>query len=1093
MRIHKLEIQNIASLKGQHTIDFDKISQESALFAITGKTGAGKSSLLNAISLALYGDVYKKDAQHLDFVTLGEAHGAITLTFSMLSQVYVANWEMKVKKKNGEYYKKPQNIRTLSKQTEDGPIAIEESVEDIIHLNFNQFCKTSILNQGEFAKFLTSSFTERKSILEKFYDGMNLELINQKLKEKIKTNNEQIEKKSHQIQGINQATEEIQITEEELTHKIDLTKKLKNITSVNESIQKELDDLLKSYDNILTNRGRHKELEAKQKEAQRSYNILKSKQDELTELAKKAQKELKERKPTLEICIEKQMFFDKNQEIKDGLTKQKMSYLEDKNKAQRELKTVQERIKHFTEQAQKLKTEYPRAWEVSPEEVLKDKTIYLSTTEKCHTFLELIQKERSAIKSLEEKIKALEGEYKTTQSKREEFDEKLLKKSLETRGQKKEQLLTLLQSLESSLKEVVRLNQSNEQFKSEIAKESQKQKEILETINLKQKEKIPFESTLKLYELEKAAELCLEQSLKDGTCIVCHSPLGDLPSTSKLKSEDREYALEMLDKLDEEIKNLENQNASLQIQLLSLQKNYQQNIDKNGELSAQALVLWNQHNELPLTQKVLKDDSLQIVRDLIAKNDHTLIQNQEKLDLIKLATQKIQTISEQIEENKSVLKDRQLTLTNQENEHKLALKNLKTIGDKYYPEDSQDSEILEKLEMLYTKSSEALQTTNQIDQAEKDKLMYTQAQLHNEQKIQALNENINELVDKNSVLVEFLKLNAHPEIAPKVELNDLQEKHDNAQNVLKFNQEKINQEQIFLAEANSKQESFLEQIHASTLQVQAAQEKLSELMSPEQKIFYMDLEQFDRVPALIKKIVEFEVTNENQKSLLEASLNQFQDFSKRAKQLYIETNQEKIKMQTLYQQKVEGEKQIATINEAIAKDQLIKNKLDNLNDLLGKDEFRNYILSIIESTLIDQTNRELNTLCNGRYSLVQSNKTNRLITEFKIIDHYSDGMIRKLSTLSGGETFLVSLAMALALAELTRGQTQLDSLFIDEGFGTLDQETIEEVYELLLSIQHSGKQIGIISHVKELTNRIPINVNVEKSHAGTSRIQIVNN
>ena len=101
--------------------------------------------------------------------------------------------------------------------------------------------------------------------------------------------------------------------------------------------------------------------------------------------------------------------------------------------------------------------------------------------------------------------------------------------------------------------------------------------------------------------------------------------------------------------------------------------------------------------------------------------------------------------------------------------------------------------------------------------------------------------------------------------------------------------------------------------------------------------------------------------------------------------------------------------------------------------------------------------------------------------------------MRKVSTLSGGETFLVSLAMALALAELTRGQTQLDSFFIDEGFGSLDQDTIEEVYELLLQLQNSGKQIGIISHVKDLTDRIPVNINLEKKHDGISKIQVVFN
>ena len=83
--------------------------------------------------------------------------------------------------------------------------------------------------------------------------------------------------------------------------------------------------------------------------------------------------------------------------------------------------------------------------------------------------------------------------------------------------------------------------------------------------------------------------------------------------------------------------------------------------------------------------------------------------------------------------------------------------------------------------------------------------------------------------------------------------------------------------------------------------------------------------------------------------------------------------------------------------------------------------------------------------------------------------------------------------MAMALAELTRGKTQVDSLFIDEGFGTLDSDSINEVYELLQSIQNSGKQIGIISHVSDLTNRIPVNIFLKKNQQGISDISVLLN
>ena len=81
---------------------------------------------------------------------------------------------------------------------------------------------------------------------------------------------------------------------------------------------------------------------------------------------------------------------------------------------------------------------------------------------------------------------------------------------------------------------------------------------------------------------------------------------------------------------------------------------------------------------------------------------------------------------------------------------------------------------------------------------------------------------------------------------------------------------------------------------------------------------------------------------------------------------------------------------------------------------------------------------------------------------------------------------MVSLAMALGLAEMTRGKAEIDSLFIDEGFGTLDQDSLEDVLDMLKQIQNRGLMVGIISHVKALTNALPVNLVVTKRNDGTS-------
>jgi DNA repair exonuclease SbcCD ATPase subunit len=161
-------------------------------------------------------------------------------------------------------------------------------------------------------------------------------------------------------------------------------------------------------------------------------------------------------------------------------------------------------------------------------------------------------------------------------------------------------------------------------------------------------------------------------------------------------------------------------------------------------------------------------------------------------------------------------------------------------------------------------------------------------------------------------------------------------------------------------------------------------------------------------------------------------------------------------------------------------------RLKDLDQVIGKNALKNYILSEMEKSLLAQANIELTNLCEGRYLLKLEKATHG--SEYYIQDFWNGGHQRKVSTLSGGETFMVSLALSLALAELSRGQTVIDAFFIDEGFGTLDDDSINEVLEVLNKIKNTGKQIGIISHVKKLTDQIPLNIDIKKVPSGPSEI-----
>ena len=162
-------------------------------------------------------------------------------------------------------------------------------------------------------------------------------------------------------------------------------------------------------------------------------------------------------------------------------------------------------------------------------------------------------------------------------------------------------------------------------------------------------------------------------------------------------------------------------------------------------------------------------------------------------------------------------------------------------------------------------------------------------------------------------------------------------------------------------------------------------------------------------------------------------------------------------------------------------------RLDGLIGSAKGDKFRKFAQGLTLDHLLQLANRHLARL-HGRY-LLRRKPTGEL--ELDIVDAWQGDATRDTRTLSGGEGFLVSLALALALSDLVSNKTSIDSLFLDEGFGSLDGDTLEIALTALDSLNASGKMIGIISHVEALKERIPAQIRVEKGGGiGHSRLVV---
>ncbi len=150
-----------------------------------------------------------------------------------------------------------------------------------------------------------------------------------------------------------------------------------------------------------------------------------------------------------------------------------------------------------------------------------------------------------------------------------------------------------------------------------------------------------------------------------------------------------------------------------------------------------------------------------------------------------------------------------------------------------------------------------------------------------------------------------------------------------------------------------------------------------------------------------------------------------------------------------------------------------------LHSLIGSasgDKFRRFAQGLTLDNLVQLANQQLDKL-HGRYQLIR--KENKGLG-LSVLDTWQGDVVRDTKTLSGGESFLVSLALALALSDLVSHKTSIDSLFLDEGFGTLDAETLDVALDALDNLNASGKMIGVISHIEAMKERIPTQLKVIK-------------
>ena len=1024
MHLHQLKIKNLASLRGEHTVEFDNLAGQD-LFAITGETGAGKSTLLNALSLALYGKLYKRQLIQSDLVTLGEREASIALQFSVRGVHYLATWGTAVRKKDGSLLGNPRTERFFYQLPSDGNVqesrVLDKSPEEILQLDFEQFSKCVVLNQGEFARFLTASFTERRDILERLYPSDNIDSIGGLAKRKFEESKGLVNNLEIQAHALKEESlfDVAVVQTEEIRHKENIKKiesslaKLRPVTTI-------LGNLL-NQTKLFENAQKSRQLaEAQLQTATAANNTAMSAwqthHEKLNQLIGLWDKE----RPTVELHLKEAQELQVWQAEEKNLKTQ----LDESQKRQQQwnlrAKTLSERLLTLGESlvvlGQQVQTvPLDRPWEKADiragSELLRRDELYRQQLEQAGSQLKQTETEG---KALNEKLTTLQtsmnAEKQALPTEWQSFTAESRGKALQTlRSQQTERALltTSLTKADQALKEL---------------------KPIIKDLKRKSADSSWVTSLMQLRE-----QLLVKHPEGPSHCPLCEQNLGTT-LWHKLTSD--------WDQARASAHQQAAHTATHELQML---------VAKESSLEQQMLEHQERLNALPPLAEL---SSIEEAHVRLIRAEEALRETTARVDTCRTRWKNEQEkhqrlVSEQVPLASAISQWLQQTST--------------TLGTTLQLTTSQIS-VLQADAELFRQSKELIREQagiqTQIDQLTTDLKELTPVIQIQREKCAQMEKNI----QSRSLNLQQL----YPNTTPAEIFRERNEEIKNLTQKDQWLQNEFRQKERDLGDVRARLNASADQLKQLELLHTQDCEKLAAFL-PTPMTVKIEEANILLVPLAQENEVQLQKAQEelkfNTEKLAELRTLLEKDRQLRDKRTLIKQQQDKLDLEV--------------------------SRYKRLMDVLGQDDLRTYVLSLVEAALIQQTNTELQKLCGGRYEIQHNIRKGKLAPEFWVIDRWRDGLLRKVTTLSGGETFMVSLAMALALAEMTRGKADIDCFFIDEGFGTLDEDSLEGVLEMLQQVQSRGKQIGLITHVKSLSNRLPLNLHLQKDPRGNSTVSVV--
>jgi len=1032
MKILSLKANNINSLKGKTTIDFESLTKDSALFAITGSTGSGKSTILDIISCALYGQTPRLKTPS-ELISRNTAEAYCEVEFEVKSKRYRSSWKQHRARKSptGALQNATMELVDLAqdKILSQKSLEVPKLVEEISGLDFERFTKSMLLAQGGFDAFLKANEKERSDILEKITGTQIYADISMAVFEKHKLFLEDLQKEKEKLDSIDLLTQE-QLQEKE--------QQLQDVAVKKQQKDRELQKVLESLNYL-----------AQLKEVQQNYEKYK----ELFFEAKQKKEDNKELFIQLDLANRALNVWSSFEALKQKKQLQKETQLEYK-KLQQDLEYIKNHIVKEQENYEKIKKEFEKQTEIFQVQTKKLKECFSLEVQqqlKQKQYKELtqtLQTKQKELQALHDETKELEKKdtfvYQKLKSSLDDLEKQyaLMQQSELNNPKIESKIQKEYQKVQEVLKEYElyvevlckeKLEQKEYQQTQHLLQNQQKTQEYLEGYIQTLKEKKIQEDLFKKYEEDRA-------KLKKGKpCFVCGSTLHpfvdkgvviEIESSSKTLLEQKEEELKELFTLMATNKT-KNQHTLEALQTLEQQKATSLEVFKKYSWDGkdpqpfyeQKEVLEQQQNSLE-DFRVQKEQLLK-QKDELYKDLQKEKQAQEKLALAKMQNKtKLQAIQEEIVVLKQQIQTLQVELE-QLSQQRVSLLNvidLKSYETELHKEYKQLQDKKQTLETIVQKL-----LTKQEQQEQQHKQL--------QQTLEILQTEVTKL---QNTLEELLKQNGF----------------ENEQELLKA---KLSNEQkeTLQKECETLERNFRE------LQILYEQSKKT-------------LETLKTEPKTTKQFQELELQKETLAKEIE----------------HLSQNIGSLKTELVLNNKnmQKSQKQIELVSQ---KEQQLRvwTKLDELIGSAKGDKFKKFVQAITLEHLIYLANQHLEVI-NQRYRLTKLERGKKQEIYLGVIDLYQGDVVRGVNTLSGGESFIVSLALALGLSDLSSQKIAIDSLFLDEGFGTLDTQSLEMALNALNLLQSRGKMVGVISHVEALKERIPLQIKVIQRGEGVSVVEV---